>query len=421
MKLLILIILSLLVAVGISTYANSDTGQVIIMISGWKIQTSFNLFLVAIVILLILSHIILSLLRQIYRASDLFSRWQKDSKLRLSQQYLSDGLTAMLQYNWRKAETLFKKGATYSLTPFTNYLAAAWTAQRSGAVERMNNYLHKAVEHGTDKEATVDIVKAGLHIEQQQMQQALSILTRLKEQASGKQSGIQEMLLRAYTGNNNWREVLALLSKIKHKGSMSREQIWGKQLQAYTELLKIAGSNTSEELNNIWSGIPRKLRAEHQLIKIYTEEKLKFSEASDCEPLIRKALKKSWCAKLINLYSLIDSEDTDRQLKFAEGLISKYPQNPALLLALGRLSCKNKLWGKAKNYLQQSLQIHPLPVTHQLLANLLDDLGESEAALHHYQQGLSLIADKAGGKHPAISLPTRRQADAQASPENSVS
>ena len=60
----------------------------------------------------------------------------------------------------------------------------------------------------------------------------------------------------------------------------------------------------------------------------------------------------------------------------------------------GRISVRNKLWGKAKDYLHKSLELKESPSTYAELAALLSSMGDYESSNQYYQTGLLLIADK---------------------------
>lgn len=62
-----------------------------------------------------------------------------------------------------------------------------------------------------------------------------------------------------------------------------------------------------------------------------------------------------------------------------------------LLLALGRLSLRNRLWGKARSYLEASIGASPRSAAYGELGRLLEQLGEQEAAREHYRKGLELL------------------------------
>jgi HemY protein len=390
MRLLVLIIIALLLAVGIGSYTEHDTGRMIITISGWTMQTSFSFFVVAIVVLFLLLHFLLRLISRLWNLPRQLGGWQKNRHQRLSEKYLSRGLMALVEGNWNKAEVFLTQGAPHSQSPLVNYLAAARAAQQLGAVERRDGYLMQAYKDDPDAEVAIGLVQAELQIKQNQTEQALATLTHLHDEKP-KQDQVKKMLLHTYAELKDWEAMLELLPKIERAGILPREQIQAKQLEAYGGLLKQVGvDKDKEKLSNTWSNIPRKLRSELHLIEVYTEEKLKLANASDCEPLIHKALKKQWDIALLGLYGLIEGKDIVKQLKFAEGFLPNHAREPVLLLTLGRLSVKNKLWGKAKTYLEESIEINPLPEAYQTLADVLNELGEGEAAAVQYQRGLEL-------------------------------
>ncbi len=390
MRLLVLIIISLLLAVGIGNYAEHDAGQMLITISGWTIQTSFSFFVISIVVIFLLLHYLLRLLSRFWNMPRQLGSWKQDRHQRLSEKYLSRGLMALVEGNWNKAEVSLTKGAPHSKSPLVNYLAAARAAQQLGEVERRDTYLMQAYKDDPDAEVAIGLVQAELQIKQQQTEQALATLTHLHDQKP-KQDQIKKMLLHTYAELKDWDAILELLPKIQRAGILPREQIQARQLEAYGGLLKQVGLDADKvKLNNVWLNIPRKLRTELHLIEVYTEEKLKLADASDCEPLIHKALKKQWDIALLGLYGLVEGKDIARQLKFAESFLSTHARESVLLLTLGRLSVKNKLWGKAKTYLEESIEINPIPEACRTLASVLDELGEHEAAVVQYQKGLEL-------------------------------
>ncbi len=390
MRLLVLIIISLLLAVGIGNYAEHDAGQMLITISGWTIQTSFSFFVISIVVIFLLLHYLLRLLSRFWNMPRQLGSWKQDRHQRLSEKYLSRGLMALVEGNWNKAEVSLTKGAPHSKSPLVNYLAAARAAQQLGEVERRDTYLMQAYKDDPDAEVAIGLVQAELQIKQQQTEQALATLTHLHDQKP-KQDQIKKMLLHTYAELKDWDAILELLPKIQRAGILPREQIQARQLEAYGGLLKQVGLDADKvKLDNVWLNIPRKLRTELHLIEVYTEEKLKLADASDCEPLIHKALKKQWDIALLGLYGLVEGKDIARQLKFAESFLSTHARESVLLLTLGRLSVKNKLWGKAKTYLEESIEINPIPEACRTLASVLDELGEHEAAVVQYQKGLEL-------------------------------
>ncbi len=391
MRLLALIIISLLLAVGIGSYAERDAGQMIIKISEWTIHTSFSFFVISIIVLFLLLHLLLRLFSRLWNMPSQLVDWKTNRHQRSSEIFLSRGLMALIEGDWNKAEVSLTKGAPHSQSPLVNYLAAARAAQHLGAADRRDSYLMQAYKNDPDAEIAIGLVQAELQIKQQQTEQALATLSKLHEQKP-KQNQVKKMLLHTYAELEDWDAMLELLPKIERAGILPKEEIQAKQLKAYGGLLKQTGMDADKEkLNNAWLSIPKKLRTELHLIEVYTEEKLKLADATDCEALIHKALKKHWDVALLGLYGLVEGKDLAKQLKFAESFLTSHAREPVLLLTLGRLSVKNKLWGKARTYLQESIEINPLPESYQILAIALEELGEGEAAAVQYQRGLELV------------------------------
>ena len=299
----------------------------------------------------------------------------------------------MVEGRWKNAEDDLIKGAKYSETPLINYLCAARAAQRLGKIEHRDYYLRLAQAENPGTKTAIGLTQAELQINQQQTELALATLTHMDEEKSG-QKQVKMMLLDTYTRLKAWNDVLKILPEIQRHKLLPRENIVARQLEAYAGLLREAGDAVDKNaLERIWQEIPKKLRSELYLLEVYTMEKLRFADAADCEPLLRKVLKRQWDSEIVRLYGMVQGADPGGQLSFAEGLLSGHARDPVLLLSLGRLSMRNGLWGKAESYLKESIQMHPLPETYRELAILLEKQGDYSAAASYYQQGLSLATE----------------------------
>jgi HemY protein len=112
---------------------------------------------------------------------------------------------------------------------------------------------------------------------------------------------------------------------------------------------------------------------------------------NNAESLLREAINREWNDELIDLYGRVRSDDVSRQLEFAERWLESQPDNPSLLLTVGRLSLYNELWGKARSYLETSVKRRPTLQAYRELAVLMERLGESDHALDYYRRGLETL------------------------------
>ncbi len=102
-------------------------------------------------------------------------------------------------------------------------------------------------------------------------------------------------------------------------------------------------------------------------------------------------MKREYNSHLARLYGLLRGKDPARQLQTAEGWLKEHPDDPSLLLTLGRLCLQNSLWGKARDYLESSLRVQRNPEACAELARLLAQLGDTERSNQLFQEGLGLL------------------------------
>ncbi len=403
MRLLLLIFIALLIAVAIGLYFE-DGGQVTMALADWTVHTSIGLLVFADIVLFVALYYLLRLIATVFDLPKRFNLWQSDRRHRLAESHLLQGLRALVTGNWKRVERLLGKGAKRRQLPLVHALASACAAQRLGALNRRDVYLREAHRAHPDDELAVGLVRAQLHIDAQQTEQALAVLDHLYHRYPRHQR-VSELLLELYTEQCDWHSVLKLLPEIAQHQKLSREAVYAKQLEAYRGLLQqmIAAepsgrANAGEHLDRGWAGIPKKLRAEPGVIAVYVAGKLRHDDSEGCEIILRRALQRGWSDELIALYGRVAGGDPAAQLKFAERFLPAHENNPALLLALGRLSVGNQLWGKARTYLQHVITIRPLPETYLALANVMEQLGERPAAVDLYKQGLECAIAQSGGR-----------------------
>ena len=126
----------------------------------------------------------------------------------------------------------------------------------------------------------------------------------------------------------------------------------------------------------------------------YAEQLRQLGADGKAEEALRVAIKRGYDSHLIRLYGLLRGSDPARQLKFAEGWLKDHPGDASLLLTLGRLCLQNSLWGKARDYLESSLQVQRNPEACAELARLLAQLGDTERSNQLFQEGLGLLDNR---------------------------
>lgn len=73
----------------------------------------------------------------------------------------------------------------------------------------------------------------------------------------------------------------------------------------------------------------------------------------------------------------------------AERWLQQRPEDAGLLLALGRMCVRQRLWGKAQSYLEASLAVEDSQAGHLELARLDDRLERVDEANRHYRAAIA--------------------------------
>jgi HemY protein len=387
MRLLIISLLGLLMAIALGMLLSRDTGLMIFSYAGYNIQTSVSFFVVALVLSFFAAYFVFRLVGSLFRLPRSIDRWSRHRRNRRSEKHLCEGILAMLEGDWRVAEESFHKGARDSRMPLVNYLAAARAAQHMEAITRRDNYLGLAHENSPEAALAVGLTQAKLQLTQNQTEQAYATLKHLAPD----EDQVKALLLEAATELKEWPEALRLLADRKNKKILPADQLLERQIEVYKGLLNdTSAERDRSKLEQHWDRMPRKLKENSTLIEEYVQARMLFGDVDDCEQLLRKAIKREWDSRLVRQYGLLQSSNLNRQLQFAEGLLSSHINDAELLLTLGRLCKGNSLWGKANSYLHESVAAQANVEAYQELALLLKQQGEDEAAATYFQQGLAL-------------------------------
>src|SRR5690606_29470995 len=100
-------------------------------------------------------------------------------------------------------------------------------------------------------------------------------------------------------------------------------------------------------LQGLWKQVPGRLRERPEVLRAYAERLHALGATDEAVKLLAATIKQDYSAQLVYRYGLLPSSDPALQLKKAEAWLQDAPNDPLLLLTLGRLSVNNQLWGKA--------------------------------------------------------------------------
>jgi len=380
--------------IGIVAY--QDNGYVLIGRGYTTIEMSLSLFILLQIILYVVITFLLRSIKKTWHLPSVIRQHHQLSKKSKAQKTSKQGLIALAQGQWKKAEKALIKNVGHSETPLLNYLSAARAAQKLNEPERRDHYLSMAHKSMPEADFAVELTQAELQLAHGQLEQSLATLVHLRS-LSPKHSHVMHLLAQLYEKLNSWQELRNLLPDLKKYKVLNTIELYRLQKISIQCLLKqaMSGANNAEKsktLIPIWASLPKELKADSDLILNYSSQLIDLNQDDIAEPLLKTAIKQQWQIQLIYLYGLIKSSHSQQQLNFAESLIKQHGQNPILLLTLGRLCLTQKLWGKAQSYLEASLGINPMAETYKELGELMAKLDEAEKSSDYFKQGLLLAA-----------------------------
>lgn len=382
----------------------ADPGYVALRLAGRLIEMS----LVTFAVLLIAGYFLIRLLARALRARQLWREAQIERRRDRGRKSLSQGVLELAAGEWENAEAIASRYARDAQWPAANYLLAARAAELLGAAKRRDEWLARALESSPESRVPALIMQAELHLKHKQLQSAQAILEEL--QAHGPQNARGLMLLaRVYRQTGNWQQLQALEPRLRSTRGISTSVADETVAQIYLDRLKAASSAPDiEELRTAWKELPKSLTTHSDIVVAYARSAMAHGADDAAEACLREFIDEHWDEAAVLTYGELQTGEPLQTLERAERWLAAHGEDSALLLTCARLSARAELYGKARSYLETSIAIRPRLEAYQLLAALMEQLGEREQAVRALNDALTLAV---GRRASLPSIRARRWVD----------
>lgn len=404
----ILIIVGLAIALALSFAVTLDPGYVRISAGNWLIESNLWVMFAIHLVVLILVVFSLVFMRRLMQTKNMMRRWVGSSGSKRAKQKTEKGLIALLEGNWGSANKLLSRAAGKSDSPVINFVGAARAANELGDVKAAEQLLKAAYEKSSSSEFVVGIAQAQIQLEQNQLEQCLATLLRLRKEQPN-HPFLLKLLKAVYLRLEDWQQLVNILPALKKAPKADKEHLKDLEQHAWnnifvqkaSELERAEPNNAgaqpdraTEQLAQLWKQVPDSLRFDDQLIETYACQLSKLGHDAESESLLRKTLSKHWSDALVSKYGLVRGKNVSEQLITAENWLKERPNNAILLLALGRLALRNELWGKALEYFEASNRLQPCQESsaelYRLSARISEDKDKHQQLLNGIIQTLEL-------------------------------
>ncbi|MCD6045853.1 MAG: hemY [Gammaproteobacteria bacterium] len=363
-------------------------GYMAITYGHWSIETPLWFGITAVAVTFIALYILLRLLNGPGLILRVFKKWRHEHRYENSHRHTLQGLLALAEGDWDKAESLLIKSVKFNEIPLVNYLAAAKAAQALGAYDRRDQYLHYALDSTPGAKIAVGLTQAELQYHDEQWEHCLATLRHIQQEAP-QHKYMLKLLKQVYYHLADWLHLLDLLPLLKKQKIVDNAQLQQLSEKAYLELLLLQlKQGDQQKIELYWQKLPKPLQRRKEWALPYAHFLLDSHMPDLAEECVRDALKTHFEPELITVYGQIHSQRLNKQIDFALSLLKQHGQEPHILLCLGQLAMADGALSQANSYLTHSLQVRPLPKTYAVLGALSLQLGNKEEALRCFQQAV---------------------------------
>ncbi len=392
-KLFILAILTLLAVVYVSILAKADPGYALISYANWTVEMTLVLLVGGLVMATLLALAIIYLFLKLLDIPFSLGKWYRSKKVDTAYKNSVKGYMQLAEGNYRACERSLTHNINNNQMALINYFSAARAAQEQDKIKQRDEYLEQAREAFPQAELAIGLVQAELQLQKRQYKQALINLLHLRT-LSANHKKVLELLKQLYLQTHAWKELQALMKDLRHYRVMPTEALQQLEVTINKQLLhQLAVDKQYDDMRQHWQELDRHLRNNSDLVCYYAQLLHHAGFDQQAGELLRNLLKREFNEAAIALYGTIVEEDGKAQLAFAENLLKQHKNSSTLLLALGRICIANELWGKARDYIQQSIEMDADAEKYRILANLYEDkIGDQENALICYRKGLALAS-----------------------------
>lgn len=386
-----------------------DPGYLVLSWNRYVIETSVWVALAGLIALFLAMLATVGLLGALTDAANALRRWRAARRARQALALTNAGLAQYADADWRKATSTLLKAAELVDAPLLVRITAARAAELDGRPDLAEQVLRESRTVAGDARLLADEALAALKARQGDVASARLVLEKARD-GHPKHPLVLRQLADLYVAGEAWQPLTALLPALQKLlpeddwRALARRAWCGHLAQVAGESGYPSRKARLEALQQAWKAVPAEQRAEEAVAGACAALFARHEAIAEARTLLEKALSTTWSDVLVSQYGRLDVPEAAEQLAVLEKWLAMRPTNPALLLAAGRASLRNKLWGKARDYFEASAARQATPENCAELVRLYTRLGDTAKADLYLRRHVELT----GSELPKLPLPTAR-------------
>ena len=243
-----------------------------------------------------------------------------------------------------------------------------------------------------DQFTAITLTRARLHFQAGEMSESRNCLESIRK-SSPKNAPAVKLLSQVYENLGDWDSLTKLLPVARRLKLYPEQELTNREQAAYAGLLSSPAllQGDSDRPATTWDSLPKGKKKDPVIVTSYIKQLVLAGDTKQAEIVLRRALKKSYSSELIHLYGKVESPLVENQIKLAESFKKKHGDDPDLLLALARLYRLNSNFDQSAGLYKEAIKAGARDEVYTDLASLLEQMGETDSALHFYKKGMEAM------------------------------
>lgn len=390
MKTLLWSIAAIAVAVGLVAAAvRSSAGYVQVVLPPYRVELSLVLVIMLLIAAFAATYLGARLVSAMVAMPRQVREYRAARQRRNAQAALNDALLAFFSGRYARAEKAAQTAIELNEQPALAATLAARSAHELRAPERRDKYLAGMTSSAGDAHATGDdllrvITEADLLLKERRASEALSVLQGLPQ----KHTAALRLELMALQLDKAWEKSLAVIDRLEKRKVY--DSVQAGELRCAAVMAHLARCATDvPTLEEAWRKVPDAARRDARVAAVAAKGFIALQSRERAADMISRGLEQDWNSDLAALYG--ECAEGTVHIERAERWLASHSDDAQLLLTLGRLCAREKLWGKARNYLDASISVEPTYQAHLASADLHEQLGDDDVARRHFRAGLAQV------------------------------
>lgn len=381
------------VAVAAALGARVNDGYVLLVLPPHRIEVSLNLFVLALVTLVLILYAALRTLALTLGLPRRVKGYRERRRRERAGTVFQDAVR--LLFEGRFGQALKKATESYAAGTYrgVSALVAARAVQRMREPEKQQEWMRRALADDPHNEAAALMLEAEMMNELRRFDEALGVLGRFQGK-QGRHIAALRLELRARQGTGDWDGVLKLVRQIEKRDALPPEVAREIKTLAHLENIRRRRGDAGQ-LQDYLRAVPA-FDYGRRLVLAAARALVEADALTVAQNLIESALdgysEAGWQPELVGIYGDLTGPGLTARIARAEDWLHQYPGEATLLLALGRMCMNQRLWGKAQSYIEASLATEETRDAHLALAKLCDKLERGDEANRHFRAAVGLEA-----------------------------